>query len=101
MDFCLNEYSLHGQFCDLDSFCESLRTYTLPVINKAKESGSIIWNRDCLLNRNVCDNLMLGDVRNYLARQNKSYVVISEIMRVLQKLLTNKYVWNHYSPDIF
>ena len=46
MNYYVNEYSLRGQFNNMNDFFDSLRVYTLPVIHKVEaEEGSIIWKK--------------------------------------------------------
>lgn len=102
MDYCINEYSLHGQFRDMDDFCESMRTNTIPVLCRVREEEhSIVWNRNVLLQRSAVDGITLLETRNYLAKQNKLRSAVSGIRIELQKLMTNKNTWLHVEPDVF
>lgn len=63
MDYYLNEYSLRGQFNDLDEFYTSLREYTLPVLKKVREgNGNIIWKRDTFWQSEICNGVSLGNI---------------------------------------
>lgn len=60
MDYYLNEYSLRGQFKDVDKFFESLRAYTLPVLKKIEEEkGSLVWKKDTFWQLEICKGITL------------------------------------------
>ena len=40
-DYFLNEYSIRGQFDNIDDFFEKFRKYTCPVINEIKKQNKI------------------------------------------------------------
>lgn len=60
MDYFLNEYSLRGQYKDVDEFFEKLREYTLPVLRKIeKQNGSVIWKKDIFWKSEICNGITL------------------------------------------
>ena len=60
MDYYLNEYSLRGQFKDIEEFYESLREYTLPVLKKIEsEKKNIIWKKDTFWQSEICNGITL------------------------------------------
>lgn len=60
MDYYLNEYSLRGQFKDIEEFFKSLREDTLPVLKKIQEQeDNIIWKKDIFWQSEVCKGISL------------------------------------------
>lgn len=60
MDYFLNEYSLRGQYKDVDEFFEKLREYTLPVLRKIEtQNGSLIWKKDIFWKSEICNGITL------------------------------------------
>lgn len=45
MDYYLNEYSLRGQFKNIDEFIETLRTSTLPALNKIQDEKEAYFGK--------------------------------------------------------
>ena len=61
MDYYINEYSLRGQFRDLDDFFASLREDTLPVMRRIEDNKeNIIWKKDTLWQAEICNGIVLG-----------------------------------------
>ena len=62
-DYFLNEYSIRGQFDNIDDFFEKFRKYTCPVINEIKKTEqNIIWKKETFWNLEVCNGLTIKDV---------------------------------------
>lgn len=60
MDYYLNEYSLRGQFKDVDEFFEKLRTNTLPVLRMIeKKKENIVWKKDTFWQSEICKGINL------------------------------------------
>lgn len=63
MDYYLNEYSLRGQFKNIDEFIETLRTSTLPALNKIQdEKGSILWKKDTFWELEICNGITILNI---------------------------------------
>lgn len=63
MDYYLNEYSLRGQFRDVEDFFDSLRNNTLPVLRKIqKQQENIIWKKDTFWQSEICANISLFNI---------------------------------------
>ena len=63
MDYYINEYSLRGQFRDLDDFFASLREDTLPVMRRIEDNKeNIIWKKDTLWQAEICNGIILGRI---------------------------------------
>lgn len=63
MDYYINEYSLRGQFSDLNEFFTSLREKTLPVLKKIEsQKGDVIWKKDTFWQSEICRGITLGNI---------------------------------------
>lgn len=63
MNYFLNEYSLRGQYKDVDEFFKTLREYTLPVLRKiGQQSDNVIWKRDTLWQSEICNGITLTQI---------------------------------------
>ena len=63
MDYFLNEYSIRGQYENVEDFFEKLRNYTLPVLNKIeKQDGNIIWKKDTFWQSEICNGITLTKI---------------------------------------
>ena len=59
----MNEYSLRGQFKNIDEFIETLRTSTLPALNKIQdEKGSILWKKDTFWELEICNGITILNI---------------------------------------
>lgn len=68
-DYFLNEYSIRGQFYNIDDFFEKFRKYTCPVINEIKKTEqNIIWKKETFWNLEVCNGLTIEEVARYKDR---------------------------------
>ncbi len=58
MEYYLNEYSIRGQFLNTDDFFQSLRSTTIPVLDKvAAEDGSVIIKKDTFWQLEICNGI--------------------------------------------
>lgn len=63
MDYYLNEYSLRGQFKDVEDFLDSLRNNTLTILNKIREQQeNIIWKKDTFWQSEICTKITLDNM---------------------------------------
>lgn len=63
MNYYINEYSLRGQFCDVDSFYKSLREYTVPVLDQIEANkGGLIWKKDTFWQSEICRGIPLNNI---------------------------------------
>ncbi len=98
MDYFLNEYSLRGQFGDINNFYKSLREYTLPVLKKIEEEkDSIIWKKDDLWNQEVCNNITLLSV---LHRRERGNPEITALKSRFLKLIQDEPFWSDKESDL-
>ena len=88
----LNEYSLRGQFNDIDDFISKLIKETIPVLKHIyDEEGNLIYKKDSLWNAKVCNDITLHEVL-----QQKRIPAISRFKSQLAKCLFDEPYW---SPD--
>ena len=58
-----NEYSLRGQFNDIEDFTDKLIEETIPVLKRIyDEEGNLIYKKDNLWNAKVCNDISLYEV---------------------------------------
>lgn len=63
MDYFLNEYSLRGQYKNVDEFFETLRECTLPILKKIeKQNGNVIWKKDTFWQSEICNGITLTQI---------------------------------------
>jgi hypothetical protein len=92
MNYYINEYSLRGQFRDVDDFLDSLRRYTLPVLKKiGDDKGNVIWKKDDLWNAKICNNIALNNIP---AKRNERSPERAILINRLIKLAYEKPHWN-------
>lgn len=83
MDYIINEYSLQGHFSSVDSFFQSLREYTIPVLKKIEEEkDSVIWKSNTLWKQEVCDGITLSDSSH--AKNHRNAEVANLKRRLIQ-----------------
>lgn len=84
MNYYINEYSLRGQFCDVDEFLESLRIYTIPVLKKIESNQeNIIWKKDDLWNAKICNNIVLNNIpRKKNERSNERAILLNKLIKL-------------------
>lgn len=81
MDYIINEYSLQGQFSSVDSFFQSLREYTIPVLKKIEEErGSVIWKKDTLWEREICNGINLLNIPHTKNQRNSEGTALKRRM---------------------
>lgn len=92
MDYYLNEYSLRGQFRDLDEFYDSLRNYTLPVLKKVHEDqGNVIWKKDTFWQSEICNGISLENIPK---KKNERFAEGSALKIYLRKLANEGPFWS-------
>lgn len=92
MNYYINEYSLRGQFCNINEFFDTLRKYTLPVLAKVKsEEGSIIWKKDTLWNCKVCQNCTLREIQ---PNRNERDPELTKLKLSLREMYWNPPLWS-------
>lgn len=96
MNYYLNEYSLRGQFKDIEDFFLSLREYTFPVLNKIqKNKENIIWKKDIFWQCEVCRNFSLADLV-HRSPGRKEYSPESAALKIkLIKLMSEEPFWRN------
>lgn len=91
MDYFLNEYSIRGQFRDIEDFFESLRTRTLPVLKKIEEEKeNVIWKKDTFWQLEICNGITLGKIPHI--RNQRSGEVVALKNRLI-KLINSQPFW--------
>lgn len=91
MDYYLNEYSLRGQFKNIDEFIETLRTSTLPALNKIQdEKGSILWKKDTFWELEICNGIT---ILNIPQKRNERNMEVTALKSKLRQLCTEKPHW--------
>ena len=91
MDYYLNEYSLRGQFKDTDEFMETLRTSTLPVLDRIKaENESILWKKDTFWNLEICNGIIISKIEKKKNERSPELIVLKN---KLIQLCTEKPFW--------
>ena len=92
MNYFINEYSLRGQFKDLDSFFESLIQYTLPVLKKVESNKeNVIWKKDDLWKAEICNNITLMNIPK---KKNERSSIRGMLIIKLIKLVSESPHWN-------
>lgn len=92
MNYYMNEYSLRGQFNDVNEFFDSLRKYTFPVLDRVKkEEGSLVWKKDTLWNCRVCHDYTLREIQPGKNERNPEMV---KLKIALRELYWNKPMWS-------
>ena len=87
----MNEYSLRGQFKNIDEFIETLRTSTLPALNKIQdEKGSILWKKDTFWELEICNGIT---ILNIPQKRNERNMEVTALKSKLRQLCTEKPHW--------
>lgn len=91
MDYFLNEYSIRGQFKDVDDFYKSLRDNMLPILDKiAKQDGDVIWKKDTFWSLEICNGITLSTIPS---KKNERSSELLAMKNKLIKLLCEKPFW--------
>lgn len=94
MNYYINEYSLRGQFSDVDEFLQSLRNNTLPLLKKIEaRQDSVIWKKDSLWQRDICNNITLSTIDK--VRTNERNAETTAIKKQLIKIWSKEPYWNN------
>ena len=93
MDYFMNEYSLRGQFADVESFYESLRKYTIPALKKVSESdGDVIWKKDDFWSREICPGITLLEIPE---KKNERTPEKTALKIYLRRLASSEPFWSY------
>lgn len=85
-----NEYSLRGQFNDIEDFTDKLIEETIPVLKRIyDEEGNLIYKKDNLWNAKVCNDISLYEVL-----KQKRIPAISRFKSQLSKYFFDEPYWN-------
>ena len=85
-----NEYSLRGQFNDIEDFTDKLIEETIPVLKRIyDEEGNLIYKKDNLWNAKVCNDISLYEVL-----KQKRIPAISRFKSQLSKCFFDEPYWN-------
>ena len=96
MNYYLNEYSLRGQFKDINEFFQSLREYTLPVLNRIqKNKENVIWKKDIFWQCKVCKNYSIADIAQGYQRKNERSPELTALKVKLLKLISEEPFWGN------
>lgn len=91
MDYYLNEYSLRGQFKDVDEFYEKLRNCTLPVLKMIeKQKESVIWKKDTFWQSEICNGISLTQIPRKKNERSGEFAVLQ--MQLI-KLINEEPFW--------
>lgn len=91
MDYYINEYSLRGQFEGPYDFFESLRTHTIPVLDKVKkEKDSVIWKSAVLWKCEVCEGVSLNAIPS---AKNERGAELTKMKMLLRDLYSREPFW--------
>ena len=97
MDYYLNEYSLRGQFKDVEEFFVSLRTHTLPALKKIEmEEESIIWKKDTFWQSEICNGITLTGIPR---KKNERTEYLTLLQNQLIKLAYEEPFWESDSKS--
>lgn len=92
MNYYMNEYSLRGQFGDVNEFFDSLRNYTFPILDKIKkEEEGIIWKKDSFWNCKVCQDCTLKEIQ---PSKNERDAYMAKLKSSLRDLYWNPPYWS-------
>ena len=95
MDYFLNEYSIRGQYENVEDFFEKLRNYTLPVLNKIeKQDGNIIWKKDTFWQSEICNGITLTKIPQ---KKNERTPELTFLQIKLIKLISEEPFWSNDS----
>ena len=99
MHYYLNDYSLRGQYNDIDDFLQNLREHTLPIFKKIEEEKeSVIYKKDTLWKAEVCKGMSLYEVSN---RRNERTAEIQKFKSDIVKMYQVGPFWSNVEvPDI-
>ena len=87
-DYFLNEYSIRGQFDNINDFFEKFRKYTCPVINEIKKTEqNIIWKKETFWNLEVCNGLTIKDVAYRQDRNGNNPEVVNLEMNLSMEIM--------------
>ena len=98
MNYYLNEYSLRGQYKDVDDFFDKLRDYTLPALDKIEEEkDSLIWKDSIFWNLPICNGITLMNIPK---RKNERCAEKTALQIRLIKLIRQEPYWYEDSDSV-
>ncbi len=99
MDYYLNEYSLRGQYSDIEDFFGHLREETLPVLNKIQqEEGNVIWKKNSFWESEICRGVCLTRIP---LKRNERSGELPLLMNQLIKLAYEDPFWeDDHDPNL-
>lgn len=63
MNYYINEYSLRGQFADVEEFFSSIRMHTMPVLKKIESSNdNVILKKETFWQSEICSGISLNSI---------------------------------------
>lgn len=91
MDYYLNEYSLRGQFKDVDEFFDTLRSSTLPVLKTIEnQNENVIWKKDTFWQSEICNGITLTKIPR---KKNERSEEFTALQIQLIKLVSDEPFW--------
>lgn len=98
MNYYINEYSIRGQFEDVDEFFESLRIYTIPILKKIEEDeDSVIWKKDDLWNAKICGGITISNIP---IKKNERTPMKTIFINKMIKLARSAPYWSELDEEI-
>lgn len=90
MNYFINEYSLRGQFSDIDDFFLSLREYTMPVLKRLETNcDNIIIKKDTFWQSEICHGITLNNIP--IKRNERSPEKAALQMKLIKLINQNPY----------
>lgn len=97
MNYVMNDFSLRGQFKDMESFLDSIRNNIKPILRKieAEEDGTI-WKKDTFWQLEVCNGITLQDFSRRMAEimPNTRRAELPYLKQKLMKLYAQTPYWS-------
>lgn len=91
MDYYLNEYSLRGQFKDVDEFFDMLRICTLPILKRIEnQNENMIWKKDTFWQSEICNGITLTQIPR---KRNERSGELAALQIQLIKLISEDPFW--------
>lgn len=91
----LNEYSLRGQFANIEEFSRSMQNDTLPLLNKIKQLEGAIFLKTDFWQAKICPDCSIFDLSH---NKTKRYAVSEALKVKISKLLCNRQYWDEEQP---
>lgn len=91
----INEYSLRGQFANIEEFSRSMQNDTLPLLNKIKQLEGAIFLKTDFWQAKICPDCSIFDLSH---NKTKRYAVSEALKVKISKLLCNRPYWDEELP---